>query len=320
MKKKKKRYNHSEEEKVYNRLLQFFNRLLTAFSVIAVLAGAIFGYNIFSLNNELKSELANLKSKVQDIEEKSEESISITQEKADKQLEQLRSEANNLIGFTKDITESQIRFVREDVKNLALSSARVRVEEAFERGNIQSMVERQAELVIGDKLETLVNKELENISTVFEYIPIITTAYDQIRWDNRRYLDVLDTIAHFHENSYVRQIGRNLLLQKGQDYKNAISLKGKSYVTIEPRIQNMPVTQLKDFEKSLYAYAGIDSIGFNKKTESLMLKQLSDIIENSQDLYKVTASFLILNHELKIDIMPFDMRLYRELKKKYSIE
>ena len=301
--------NYVPEKEHYETLLKLFRNLLWAITIIASVAAVLIGTGVNSIKSDINKELDGLRSKVAEIENKAEMTMDETKNEADKQLTILRNNATNIIDFTKDITETQVKVIREDVKNLALSTAKVEVEEAFLSNNITSLVEQKAENLVQERLEKLVSSELNNVKIVFDYIPKITSAYDQIRQGSRKHFDLLDTLAHFNEYEIVNEISRELLLQKGEDYYNSFyhpgllfgGGKGPKRLDVDP-YKSLKIN--KDFQ--------------HNSTPSIRINRMIDTITYSQELYNVTLGFIIIEDELKIGLKPFDMRLMRELKKKYK--
>lgn len=296
------------EKEHYESLLKLFKNLLWAITIITSVAGILIGTGINSIKDDINKELDTLRSKMATIEVDAQKTMNQTKIEADKQLSILRGNASDIIDFTKDITETQVKVIREDVKNLALSTAKVEVEEAFLSNNITALVERKAENLVQERLEGLVSRELNNVKVVFDYIPSITSAYDQIRQGSRTHFDILDTLAHFNEFDIVNEISRDLLLQKGKDYYDAIyepeDVLGRKY----PRSENF----------NLYKSMNIDSTFYNKSTPSMRVNRMIDTIKYSSKLYNVTKGFIIIEDELKVNLKPFDMNFLRELELKYK--
>lgn len=303
------RNNYVPEKEHYESLLKLFKNLLWAITIVSSVAAVLIGTGVNSIKSEINKELDSLRLKVSEIENKADETMNETKHEADKQLSLLRSNAADIIDFTKDITETQVKVIREDVKNLALSTAKVEVEEAFLSNNITSLVESKAEKLVQDRLEKLVSSELNNVKIVFNYIPTITSAYDQIRQGSRKHFDILDSLAHFNEYEIVNEISRDLLLQKGLDYYNSIQNLTTKHTNSK--------TQKEVIEK-FYKRMKID-VNFQLNSTPIMrVNRMIDTISYSQNLYNVVSGFIIIEDELKIKLNPFDMNVIRQLKGKYK--
>jgi len=308
-KKRKAVPNESPGEKIhYEKLISFFKWLIGVFVVVVGFTAYVIDNSLSEFKSGLEQEVTVLRDQINRMEEQVNYTLDKSEQRADKELVRVRQDAYEIMQFTRDVTTTQIDVIREDAKNLALSSAKSRVEQAFADGNINELVQRTAEGVVAEKLESLVELELDEIRVVFDYVPRMTTLFDQITHGNRGAFDELDSLANLHENSVVNEMATDLLLQKGKDYEQDIFVPG-SY---EYRFQDVNLQPLADsllFEK-------LNEIPTERHYKNMAkgdrVNFLSETIKNSEDLYEVGVSFILLRREIDKEIQTFDMRAFRK--------
>ena len=173
--------NISKSEKDhYNTLISLYKYTGGIIVLLVGIAAWIIGGNINEIKKNSSNELDNLKRKLSEIKNDADSAIKQSQLDTDKQVEQIRNNMKLFLDLTKDVTSMQIETIREDAKNLALSSARTRIEEVFSSNNLQNEIERTARNEIGEKLEGIVQSEFQRSSKLFEELPIITGLLDNL--------------------------------------------------------------------------------------------------------------------------------------------
>lgn len=294
------------DEKHYQTLISIFKWMLAAIGVIVAAALWLINSNLSDLKGELQTELQSLKEEIKEVKSDADKTITETKEESNAQLELLRQNSTHYLDFTKQITEMQISILREDAKNLALSTARAKVEEAFRANNIQYMIEDIARKELGDKLDKIVDEEIKKTTEVIKYTTFFTQAYDYIRWGDRAYIDIIDSISQNHQNEVIRDMATGLLIQKGRDYdehilKSEEIKKGKPFLT-----QSSGEVIFKNGKL------------MSNDEKEFSTPQLLDIIYHSNDLYTISLAFMSLRNIHNVDLKTFDMQAVREWEKNQS--
>ncbi len=297
----KEKESSSNEKQHYETLISIFKYMVGAITILAGVVAWIIGSSLSDVKKDLSGELQQLKVEIGAMRTESQISIKESGVEADKQIEHLRKNTETYLNLTKDITSMQISTLREDAKNLALSSARLRIEEAFKTNDIQLQVETAAKKEIGNRLDEIVKREIEKTTSVFDNFPILTNAYDRIRWGDRKALDILDSLANYSDNPTIRRVAKGYLLQKGIDYEQSgFDFEGHNIS------QFNPLDQL-----------GIKVSNPISKTDSTrIISDLVKIILKDADLYKVLYGFLALKKLTGIDLKTFDFNAVRKMVNK----
>lgn len=294
----KEKESFSNEKQHYITLISIFKYMVGAIIILAGMAVWIIGSSISDIKKVVTGELEKLNSEIVAMREESQRSIKASSEEAEKQIEHLRKNTEAFLNLTKDITAMQISTIREDAKNLALSSARLRIEEAFKANDIQLLVETAAKKEIGNRLDEIVKSEIEKTTSVFENFPLLTSTYDRIRWGDRKALDILDSMANHADNPTIKRISKGLLLQKGKDYEDSIiEEEGDKITQFDPLVKlGLKVTTL-----------------LTKADSTRIWSDLINIILDDTDLYRVLYGFLALNKLTDEELKIFDISAVRRM-------
>lgn len=293
--------NH--DEKHYQTLISIFKWMVGAIAVVVTAALWIVGSSLSSLKNDLKTDLDSVKSEIKEVKTQASDAVVATKQESNAQLELLRRNSTAYLDFTKEITQMQISILREDAKNLALSTARAKVEEAFRANNVQYMIEDIARKELGDKLDKMVEEEINKTTEVFKYNTFFAKAYEQIRWGDRTYIEILDSMSRDHHNETIRTMAKELLIEKGKDYDDYLAESGEVKA-------GMPL-----LTPSLGRIIFRNNLLVNEKGKEFSTPELLDIIYNNKDLYNVTLAFMALRNKYKVDLKTFDIQAVKEWEK-----
>lgn len=210
--------NTKLEDKHYQTLISIYKYTGGIIVLLIGIAAWIIGGNINETRDSATKEIDNLKNDLKEIRSESLLAIKDLRVDADKQLEHNRKNIELFLTLTKDITSVQIETIREDATNLALSSARARVEEAFRTNNVQAEIEKAIKNEIGNNLEAMIQNEMQDI-------PIITSLGVRISlWEDRSGVDQLDSIANFSSNPTSRIMAEKHLFTKGLEFEKGINI------------------------------------------------------------------------------------------------
>lgn len=288
----------SEEALHYNTLLSAFKWLVTAITILTIAAVWFIGNNLTDIRRDLSDELLRLKSDIAALRVESDRLVAGTKVDAEKQIDLLRKNTETYLNLTKDLTGLQISAIREDAKNLALSTARQRIEEAFKARDIQLLVETAAKEEIGDRLDQIVQAEIQKTTEVFDAYPNLTTMYDRIRSGDRTALDVLDSVAAYSDNPAVKRAATSLLVQKGKDYEESL-----------PHLFDIDTTLFNPL-----AHLNIETPSPFTHDDSLRVRSaLRAIILKDTDLYRVTLAFIGFRNLTGIKVKTFDISFIKQI-------
>lgn len=292
------------EKDHYNTLISLYKYTGGIVALLVGLGAWIIGGNINEIKESATNEINSYRDDLTNIKTESKAAIDQSQLAADKQIDDIRNNMKLFLDLTKDITSIQIETIREDARNLALSSARSRIEEVFKSTNLQREIDSTARQHFGEKLEDIVKTEMEKSTEIFEDLPIITglsgrlsTVSFFIEDEDRKPLDQLDSISQFAKNLTIRKVAQKALLDKGDEFEKGID---KQLMT--------------EFQLSIFNPDSIYSI-----TDSIRIKgQLIDSIFTVNGVWKVSYAFVILRYFSGITLNNFDFTAVRKMKEKLN--
>ncbi len=134
--------NSKTEMEHYKTLISLYKYTGGIIALLIGIAAWIIGGNINEIKNNSNKELTSLNDKLKEIKKEAVDAVKQSQLDADKQVEHIRNNMKLFLDLTKDVTSMQIETIREDASNLALSSARSRIEDVFNTTNLQDEIER----------------------------------------------------------------------------------------------------------------------------------------------------------------------------------
>lgn len=280
--------NQKLEDKHYETIITLYKYTGGIIALLIGIAAWIIGGNINETRDSANKELENLKSELKEIKSDSDQAVKDTRSEADKQIEHLRKNTELFLTLTKNITSMQIETIREDAKNLALSSARTRVDEAFKANNVQDEIQKALQNEIGNNLERIVQNEMEDM-------PLITSLGVKMSfWEDRSALDQLDSIANFADNPTSKIMAAKHLSLKGVEFEKEIN----------------PIL-MSEFSLKIF---NPDSI--LTRADSLKVKkELIKAIFNENNAWTVSYAFVILRKFSGINLNNFDFNAVRRLRK-----
>ena len=150
---KNQEFNQAKIE--YDRMTSFYDKLGTKLIWAISIMFTIFGILFYSSFKDMK----------EDAEKKVDKVIAETKEaqaKSDKDLEDVKEGAREILARNKEISDFQIQFLKEDVRSMALSSSRNRIDEILNSPNVQALVEQKTRKEVSGKLSEVVEEETAN--------------------------------------------------------------------------------------------------------------------------------------------------------------
>lgn len=291
----------SEQEHHYETLIAAFKWLVGAMTILVAVAAWMLGSSLSDMKKDAAAQLDRFDKIIESMKAESEQANRDRSEEADKQMSNLRSNMETFLNFTKDVTSMQIAASREEAKNLALSSAKEEVEKTFRANNIQLVVDSAAKKEVGDRLNLIVDQEIQKTAEVFPRFAGLAILYERIGWGVRNALDALDSVANYSDNPSIRKAASSYLFQKGKDYEDFGSY---DHTLISPNF-SMPkvldVLGIKD--KQLYTSA--DTMRVRTAIEETILRD--------SDLSNVALAFITFRKLTGMNVSTFDIHFIREL-------
>jgi hypothetical protein len=284
----KETYLPQYEKQQYQTLIRIYAIAATAIAVIVGSGIYFFGGSIGEAKDNLTKDVNEIK---QDIKSMKSEALYLMDESnkdAERQRERMARNIDSYLSLTKDITALQIGAIREDAKNLALSSARARIEEAFKANDIQKQIEMAAKGEVEEQINILINNATRDF-------PILTSAADRLRAVEIGGLRELDSLINFSHNETTIMSAKELLIRKGIDYDESIKFNG-------PGILEEYLIKGSHLLDSTFINA--DSV-FKKK-------DLLQTILKEDNLYAIAYAFKLLR-DMGIPIKTFDLAEARRL-------
>jgi hypothetical protein len=288
----------------YDRMTSFHEKLGTKLIWAIGILFTVFGFLFYSSFKDMKEEMKN---EVKEIKEKAKEA----KQDYDKDLEDVKVDAKEILARNKEISDFQIQFLKEDVKSMALSSSRNRIDEILNSPNVQALVEQRTRKEVAEKLNEVVQEETAKTREVFDYLPRITIAYDQIRQGSIIHLWELDSLSKYSKNIEIRKFTKKLLLQKGEDYDDnnpdIIKMDLMAY-----REKSVAQTRERNFWINYYK---IDTTLQDKELTKLILGKL----KLAKDPYELSVFFSILRQITGQPFSTFDTEtIYDWYSKNYK--
>ncbi len=269
--------SNSEQEKHYKSVFSFLKYGLTvtgALLTIIASVGIYFTYNsITDMKNDSK-QLIN----------ESRESI-----------KEIMLTNKNILDDTRNNANSAINYIKNDAKDLAITTSRNEVEKAFEETNIKSVIDEVAHSEIEGRIKTIVDQQIaimnDNFTENQKLTPVFILAVDKIRFGNKEGLTTLDSIYYNSKDIITKRTAYKLMMEKGQSYDNDYG-RNDNYYAIYGR--------------------GKDTSEFGKK--SLILSLKNDILSPTIDLETLLQKTRWLSILLKKDFKIFDLQAIRDIK------
>jgi hypothetical protein len=279
----------NKEKSQEERIIDFFKYVVTiASSAITVIVAVslYFTYsNLSELRNEAKQNVIDYKTT----------------------LKELNSYAQQAIDKTQEQTKKQIEIISQESKNLAYSITTEKVEEAFEKNNIQLLIESTAEQKLKDKLDIIISSDLEKATKIIDnqlnILPNFILAIDKIRAGDKRSYDYIDSISTYSTDTKIKKYAFLILQQKTHDYEEYV----------DSIVNDIEIKKIKI---RLIDFVDLNKDILNSKDNNKIIKELLRIIDSNNDLNRIAFAFKALS-EYNINIKFFDFKSARELMKKY---
>lgn len=249
-------YAHSE----ISRVRSVYKWLISIVGIVIV-AGLYFSYNS---TKEFRSETED---KINKLKVEAEKSIEKTQKHADDQISQIRVSASEI----------------------ALEEAQKRINDAFQKNNINEMIEMTAKAEVGTELEKQVNQKvnevMDNIQDDIVSFSLVSDAAMRMRVGIRDGLDELIDLQKTSTDSNIKERAKILLNRIASDYE--ISAK---------RILNE------------FGGSAIFLTDFNvSKDKNNIIPDLIKVIHSDESLDQIALAIIILREKTGEQFRMFDI-------------
>jgi hypothetical protein len=194
--------------------------------------------------------------------------------------------ATEAISGTRQSANADISKIEAEAASIARSEAQKRIDEAFQKDNIQRMIERTAQEKVGAAVQNEVDKNLKARIQAFEVQVAetgeISNAGARLRLGFR---PALDDLLKKSENpdKPIRDYARSTLLLIGTDYE-----------TVEKRHMGSQVDTAP-------------ATGFHLPAAVKTAREAMELIRQSQDVGLVAAAFIDLRKMTGMQVQPFDI-------------
>jgi hypothetical protein len=204
-----------------------------------------------------------------------------------KNVSDVKEQANAAITSTTDSAAREISKIGEDSAAVARAEAQKRIDEAFEKGNVQQMIERatreRVDAAVDREIEKKLVARIKGLQDEIAEMGDVAGAASRLRIGFREGLDSLVKQSGGSDES-VRRYARGSLLMIGSDYQTAL----------KKRFPDMSPSQI----------AGVFS---NPQPPPKNLKELLETIRRSDNVDRVAAAFLLMSEMAGTDIKVFDI-------------
>lgn len=202
-------------------------------------------------------------------------------------ISDVRNDAGAAIEATKRNAAEEISKTASQTADIARTEAQKRIDEAFERSNVQQLIERTAR----DKVNTAVDQEIKrNLSARIQVLQDeiaetgeIANAGARLRLEFRPALDTLLKKSD-DPNEAIRGYAKSTLLLVGSDYE----------------------TRLKELVPQENA-SQLLSVFSDRNPPPATLKEMMDVIHHSQNVKAVVASFIAMRQLTATQLQIFDI-------------
>ncbi|MBZ5646396.1 MAG: hypothetical protein LAN37_04140 [Acidobacteriia bacterium] len=142
-----------------------------------------------------------------------------------KNVSEVKTEATDAIAAAKSGADRQIAKIESEAATIARSEAQKRIDEAFEKGNVQQLIERAAKEKVGTAVEREINQNLAQRMKILQdqitETGEISNAGARLRLGFRPALDTLTKKAE-SPNPAVREYAKSTIRMIGADYENVL--------------------------------------------------------------------------------------------------
>lgn len=125
-------------------------------------------------------------------------------------IKETKQESFQTTANTKEEAERIIQYIRENAKDIAISEAKMKVDDAFIDKNIQKVIDETAQKEIESRM-------LEN----FKLIPNFILAIDKIRNGDKKVLLYIDSIAKNSTDKYYKTTAKKIVEDKTKEYDDS---------------------------------------------------------------------------------------------------
>ena len=204
-----------------------------------------------------------------------------------KSVTDVKVESQTAITDTKNSASQKIAQIGADAAAVAKDEAQKTVEKAFEKGNIESLIERAARERVDAAVDREIDKNLgariEQLQKQMGEIGEVSNEGARLRLDFRSALDALVTKSR-SSNRAVSDYAHSTLVLVGSDYEaRTATIYGQSNIDL------------------LFQMRGAAAVPHQT------LKELLSVIHTSQDLALVTVAFMKIKEMTGSQIQVFDI-------------
>ncbi len=269
----------------YEKLISYFKYLVTITGTAITIIVAVALYFTYSNMIELKNEVRESSKEYKET------------------IKEFNDYAQNAIDQTQNQTNKQISLISTEAKQLALTAAKEKIEQTFESENINKLIEDAAERKLEKEIDLIVNKKLNDANKIIDeqlnIIPNLILYSDNVRQGDRKAFEFLDSLYRNSNNEKIKELTKSIIDGKTKDYDESI-------------ISIINELKLKSPFDLLF---GVEKKSLINQDTSIMINNLIDYINKSNDLNEIAKSFYILRH-LEVDIQTFDFQKLNEIENK----
>jgi hypothetical protein len=197
------------------------------------------------------------------------------------------SEAKSSIEATRIEAAHEIENVGKQSSEIARIEAGKRIDEAFEKGNVQQMIEHIARERVDAAVEREINQTLDvrikNLKAEIAEMGDVASASARLRLGFREGLDALTKQSTSSDES-VRNYARRSLLMIGSDYETNLKKQFPEISTLK-----------------------LEALLFSPGKAPTGLKSILLAIQHSDNVNAVTASFMVMRETTGANIPVFDI-------------
>lgn len=290
--------NQSPDHIHYDKITSFLKWLFSLLAIMTAFAVWMIGESVADIKKDMRDELINLQSQLNNLTGQSNDYLS-----------SLKTDSKNYLDDSRQIASLQLSAIKEEVKYLALESAKNEIIETFKKNNMEELVKKIADEKLKGEIEILISTEINNVASILDILPDLSIAYEQIGYGNFSYFKFLDSISTFHPNQKIREIAYKFLIQKGEDFDNNIWIEEDYRHSESSRIRVLRHYKIE-----------LTDLSTEEKKTSLINKQVQNILTyHENDLGNLSEYFLIIKLILNdYSLKTFDMNKIREMNLKYK--
>jgi hypothetical protein len=200
--------NPSQEKMHYDSLISLLKYALGATTLLAGVITFMIGTSLTEIKRNISDDIKESAKKLESVKSD-----------ADKAVADTKADAKDVLQYTRDLTNMQIKILKEDASKLAALSAENRIDNFFKNNKIQDLVDTTTRREVGK----VAKDEISKTKIVLNDLSNLTIAYQKVSQQGSRwYLDYIDNLSNKAQDNLTREFAKSLLLQSGREYENNV--------------------------------------------------------------------------------------------------